>query len=357
MNDRIEAFGGGYDGHIGVEIVSLAKDRIIGELQAGPQHLTVTGRVHGGVLMSLADTLGAQGAIQNLPPGCSTTTLESKTNFLRGAFPGVLIGESVPLHIGRSTMVWQTTIRTATGDRVAVITQTQMVLQPRAEATTDAPPPAIAVKNGVAENAGNGEEPRSDVAATRRAQVFRAACDVIARKGFDRATMREIAAAAGMPVPTMYQYLRSKDDLLALIFDTYLGEIKAKVSVAVSEAGSPTAKLRAAIGANLASFDTYHSQIRLMNRETKSLAPEVRRRVIGQMISYIQLFRDVIAEGIESGEFRRRDPELLANLILILCEVWPLRHWSVGKFGLEGVERAILDLVLDGTRQPGKGKS
>jgi uncharacterized protein (TIGR00369 family) len=79
------------------------------------------------------DTLGALGAVLNLPPNTTTTTIESKTNFLGAARPPHLIGEATPLHIGRTTMVWQTTIRDADERRVAVVTQTQLVL-PRSSA-------------------------------------------------------------------------------------------------------------------------------------------------------------------------------------------------------------------------------
>ena len=79
--------------------------------------------------MSLADTLGAIGTVLNLPRGAATTTIESKTNFLAAGRGDQLIGEALPLHIGRNTMVWQTTIRDAETRRIAVVTQTQLVLQ------------------------------------------------------------------------------------------------------------------------------------------------------------------------------------------------------------------------------------
>jgi uncharacterized protein (TIGR00369 family) len=91
------------------------------------------GRVAGGVIMTLADLLGARGTVANLPPGARTTTLESKTNFFAAGEGPLLHAVSVPLHIGRTTMVWQTTVRNADGRRVAVVTQTQMVLLPRTE--------------------------------------------------------------------------------------------------------------------------------------------------------------------------------------------------------------------------------
>jgi 1,4-dihydroxy-2-naphthoyl-CoA hydrolase len=116
--------------HVGIEIVEAESDRVIGRIVIGPQHSNGRDRVHGGAIMSLADTLGAIGTVLNLPPGAGTSTIESKTNFLAAGRGPWLIGEAIPLHIGRNTMVWQTTVRDADDRRVAVVTQTQLVLTP-----------------------------------------------------------------------------------------------------------------------------------------------------------------------------------------------------------------------------------
>jgi uncharacterized protein (TIGR00369 family) len=118
--------------HVGVEVLSAEQQRVVGRILIGPQHSNGRDRVHGGAIMSLADTLGAIGTVLNLPRGSFTTTIESKTNFLAAGRGDELIGESLPLHIGRNTMVWQTTIRDTESRRVAVVTQTQLVLKPEA---------------------------------------------------------------------------------------------------------------------------------------------------------------------------------------------------------------------------------
>jgi len=115
--------------HLGMEIIEADPQRVVGRLVIGPQHSNGRDQVHGGAIMSLADTLGAIGTVLNLQRGFATTTIESKTNFLAAARGKELIGESLPLHIGRNTMVWQTTIRDTDARRVAVVTQTQLVLK------------------------------------------------------------------------------------------------------------------------------------------------------------------------------------------------------------------------------------
>jgi 1,4-dihydroxy-2-naphthoyl-CoA hydrolase len=114
---------------IGVEIVEATKARVVGRLTVRPEICTTFDTLHGGAIMAFADTLGATGAFLNLPPGAGTTTMESKTNFIGAAKVGsVVTAESTPVHIGKSTSIWQTRIAREDGKLVAVVTQTQMVL-------------------------------------------------------------------------------------------------------------------------------------------------------------------------------------------------------------------------------------
>lgn len=113
---------------MGVRLLSVSKKRVVAELPVADKHLNRSGRVAGGALMAFADVLGATGTVANLPPGHRTTTLESKTNFFAAGVGPVLKAVSKPLHIGRTTMVWQTTIRDTDRRLVAIVTQTQMVL-------------------------------------------------------------------------------------------------------------------------------------------------------------------------------------------------------------------------------------
>lgn len=118
---------------MGIVFVSADKDKVVAELEVTPKLCTRPTTIHGGALMAFADTLGAAGTTLNLPEGHSTTTLESKTNFIAGAPVGtVLTGEATPVHRGRRTQVWTTRITTPEGRLVAIVTQTQMVLEPRA---------------------------------------------------------------------------------------------------------------------------------------------------------------------------------------------------------------------------------
>ena len=126
-----ERFKGTLGDLLGIRFVEVGPERVVAELTYREDLTTIGGSLHGGTLMALADTVGATATVLNLPAGATTTTLESKTNFMAAARAGVVRAESTPLHRGRSTMVWQTRVTDESGRLLSVTTQTQMVLAPR----------------------------------------------------------------------------------------------------------------------------------------------------------------------------------------------------------------------------------
>jgi len=117
---------------LGIKLISVTPQRVESELLVREEFTNYNGVMHGGALMGYADNMGGLTSRQSLKPGQRTTTIESKTNF----FAGVAIGEiarsvSTPLHIGRSTIVVETRITRADGKLAAIVTQTQMVLNPK----------------------------------------------------------------------------------------------------------------------------------------------------------------------------------------------------------------------------------
>jgi 1,4-dihydroxy-2-naphthoyl-CoA hydrolase len=108
----------------------VAADRVTAEMEVRPDLCTSGGVLHGGAYMAFADTLGAVGTVMNLAAGKRTTTTDSSTKFIAAARVGITVsGECLALHRGRTTMVWQTCVKSAEGKLCAVVTQTQLVLE------------------------------------------------------------------------------------------------------------------------------------------------------------------------------------------------------------------------------------
>ncbi|HEV8207482.1 MAG TPA: PaaI family thioesterase [Acidimicrobiia bacterium] len=113
-----------------VEVITSSPDEVRARVEWQPERCTTAGVLHGGVIMSLADTTGATCAFQNLPDGAAgTTTIESKTNFLRAVRDGYAEAVSRPLHAGRTVVVVETDVTDADGRPVAKVLQTQAVLR------------------------------------------------------------------------------------------------------------------------------------------------------------------------------------------------------------------------------------
>ena len=117
---------------IGVEFLSAAPERVTARMIVREDLCTDPPVLHGGAIMAFADTLGAAATVLNLDKGQGTTTIESKTNFLAPAPLGAaVIGETTSVHRGRRVMVWQTRVSTEDGRAIALVVQTQLVIEPR----------------------------------------------------------------------------------------------------------------------------------------------------------------------------------------------------------------------------------
>jgi 1,4-dihydroxy-2-naphthoyl-CoA hydrolase len=114
---------------LGIALREASQDRVLAELEWAPRLCTTAGILHGGALMTLADTAGALVAYLGLPQGATTATITSTTHMVRPVTAGTVRAEAVPLHRGRSTVTVQTSLRNDAGKLVAQTTQVQSVRQ------------------------------------------------------------------------------------------------------------------------------------------------------------------------------------------------------------------------------------
>ena len=132
--DELNAIGvGKFPGYIGFRAVAVERGRVQAEFEVGPHHLAPNGYLHAGTVVTLADTACGYGALAHLPQGAvNFTTVELKSNVLGTARDGIIACEAAPVHLGRSTQVWDAEVtNAATSQRLAVFRCTQMVLWPK----------------------------------------------------------------------------------------------------------------------------------------------------------------------------------------------------------------------------------
>jgi AcrR family transcriptional regulator len=298
-----------------------------------------------GALVDFAEFLAMNACRRLADAVAADQVIHSSINVFAAATARVLSGECRIAKISDQLASSTTEIRDDEVGLVAIVSQTIALSAP--SRTT------MAVEDKVValDRAANGKVAKLaalDIPAVRRRQIFDAALKVITTKGFERSTIREITREAGLTIPTMYQYFKRKDDILELIFDTYIQKMETDLKAAIVSHETAKEKLTAAVRVTLASLHNYHREILIMAQETKSLRPDVKKTVVRKMLRYLSNFVEIIALGVQTGEFRKVEPELYANLIPMMCQVWTQRYWSVGKFGLEALETAVLDLTIRG---------
>jgi AcrR family transcriptional regulator len=230
--------------------------------------------------------------------------------------------------------------------QIAEVTQTQLLFADRHAAS---PPilaqPAAPPRTTRTALSKSFSQPIID---ERWRQIFEGACTVIAEKGFAKATIREIAAAAGMPIPTMYQYVERKEDLLHQIYEYFMTDIMVALRETRDSMLAPRQRLEELVRTMIHLFDKHHKYIKLMFQETRALTPQARRRVYELDASYIAVIRELVDDTIVQCGWRKRNTELAANFLYFLCCIWPLRHWTIGRFGEHAVADEIVDLLLNG---------
>ncbi|HET7386650.1 MAG TPA: PaaI family thioesterase [Nocardioidaceae bacterium] len=117
-----------YAGTLGIELTEATPDQVVGTMTWQERLTTSGGILHGGALMSLADSIGALCAFLNLPDGARTATSSSNTVFLRAARDGLVTATARPLHVGRSTIAVETQVTDGQGRPLVRTTQSQAVL-------------------------------------------------------------------------------------------------------------------------------------------------------------------------------------------------------------------------------------
>lgn len=329
-----------------VTITSATADKVIGRM-------VVPGlRAEGsplGLLTDFASQLASVGAAAMLGPTRAAQEIECRTSLFSRNVAGRLKGEATALFSDGSTMNWQVVVHDEEGKAVCVVGMTYLVVE--VDATVSTAPSGLSPDT--VEPAPDDTAPPVETmspADKRREQIAAAAAAVIARKGFGNATMREIADMAGMHVPTMYQYVASKDEMLEQVYIWTMARVRTDVAQATVNSGTATEKLRATIAAIIDKGDRFGRDVGVLNRELKSLSPAARVRVLAEYRKLLLQIAELVSEGISAGEFRPVEPEIAANFVDAVCDIWALRPFAVRQFGRTAFHDEVAELILRGLR-------
>ena len=200
----------------------------------------------------------------------------------------------------------------------------------------------------VAELTPFAESQTETIADRRRQQIFIGACEVIARKGFGAASMREIAKAANITIPTMYKYIETKEDILFMITQVCMEEIFNNFQHSLTTSDDAQTKMTCAIDTYVRYVSKNRKYINLVYRETRSLNSENRNRIFNIEREFMELWEQIIRQGIEEKVFREQDTYLSANMIYFFCNVWALRQWTLDGYTEQQIKDRLVSFILPG---------
>jgi AcrR family transcriptional regulator len=271
--------------------------------------------------------------------------IETSAHFFAPQICDTVEGEAVLIEARGPLWVWQCDLRAAGGD-LARITCRYMARSPDRAApdAIDTPAPDTRAQAQAARAARH--------LADRREAIAAAACHVIADKGFAAASMREIAEVAAMHVPTMYQYVRSKEEVLELVYHWVFERIRRNVTPALDADLPAREKLLGVVASLVANNGAMPREAGVLNRELRSLSRAARRRVLDDYAGIVDGIARIIADGVAEGQFRPVDPHLTANFIDALCDIWALRQFAIGQFSEAKFKSEIEAFFLHGISNP-----
>ncbi|KGR80187.1 TetR/AcrR family transcriptional regulator [Ureibacillus manganicus] len=166
----------------------------------------------------------------------------------------------------------------------------------------------------------------------RRLQIINGAVNLFKEKGFHRATTREIAKAAGFSIGTLYEYIRTKEDVLYLVCDHIYDKVKQQLSMILSDTGT-VKELKEAIKQYFYLIDRMIDEFTIMYQETKSLSKEAMHYIFDKELEMVRIFEGIIKNCLPSLENRLTDKEvfLAANHIVVQGQAWAFRKWALKK--------------------------
>ncbi|RHW40222.1 TetR/AcrR family transcriptional regulator [Neobacillus notoginsengisoli] len=189
----------------------------------------------------------------------------------------------------------------------------------------------------------------------RRSQMIRGAVALFKQKGFHRTTTREIAKASGFSIGTLYEYIRTKEDVLYLVCDSIYDQVSGKLLKGLTGKGGTLEHLKLAIADYFRIVDEMQDEVLVMYQEAKSLSHDALPYVLRKENEMASMFGKLLARCVENGEIHlsEKEAELISHDIIVLGQMWAFRRWSLAKrFTLEEYIDHQTELLLSGI---GKG--
>jgi AcrR family transcriptional regulator len=173
-----------------------------------------------------------------------------------------------------------------------------------------------------------------------RKKIIDAASALYARKGFGATSIQEISETANVALPVTYHYVKKKSEIMRLIMEDVLNIFRESLVKEIGDIVDPVEKLAMAVILYLRVLDQQREKMLLLYQKSSSLDRNSKTRIMALEVEVSEIFSNIINEGIAQGVFKAVDVDLMAYNILMLSQMWILKHWHFKK-------RLTLDKYID----------
>ncbi|MFG6114035.1 TetR/AcrR family transcriptional regulator [Halobacillus sp. MO56] len=182
----------------------------------------------------------------------------------------------------------------------------------------------------------------------RRNQMIKGAVSLFIEKGFHKTTTREIAKASGFSIGTLYEYIRTKEDVLFLVCDSIYERVKDRMEQVIDTEKKTIDSLIHAVTSYFQLMDDMQDEVVVMYQEVKSLPRDSQEYVLQKEKDMVEMLTQVIRNSI-STPMAEQDVSLIANNIFIQGQMWGFRRWMLQKeFTLESYTKRQVHFLLEG---------
>ncbi len=181
-------------------------------------------------------------------------------------------------------------------------------------------------------------------------QIAKGATRLFIKKGYFKTSIRDISKATGITIGNLYDYIQKKEDILYLVFDVFHSAWSNKLEKEkVLEIEDPTDQLKVALQMMFEIVSTHRDMVLLMYTESKLLPKQFLSKILENENNLVKYFEAILRGGVNKGVFKIKDPFLMANVIVYLLSMEPLRGWNLRKhYKIEEVNGYLMESILEG---------
>ncbi|OMF62053.1 TetR family transcriptional regulator [Paenibacillus sp. FSL R5-0490] len=187
----------------------------------------------------------------------------------------------------------------------------------------------------------------------RRDQMIKGAVTLFIQKGFHRTTTREIAKASGFSIGTLYEYIRTKEDVLYLVCDSIYDQVAERLQKGLDTKQGTLESLKQGIADYFKVVDEMQDEVLVMYQEVKALTKDALPYVLKKEIEMVGMFEHVITLCVENGELDLPEEKIkmIAHNIFVQGQMWAFRRWSLQKmYSIEEYIQLQTNLLFQGIK-------